>query len=297
MTGAPVPPGADTVVPWEDTARDGDALTITGEARAGRHVRPRGEDLRAGDVVLSPGEVLRPVHVGVLASLGRATVVARPRARVALLSSGDEVVAPGSPLAPGHVYDANRALLTAMCEAAGARVVASDLLRDEPDAIRAWLVDAGARADLIVTTGGASVGEHDWMRAILEEMGALRLWRIAMKPGKPVAFGAIGGARVLALPGNPGSAFTGTHAFVQPAIRIMAGRQGDPPSVRARLGAAVRTSSRTLFCRVRLDGDVAHPLPAQSSVVLSNLIPADGYAIVAPGGADEGAEVTVELFA
>jgi len=296
MTGGPIPPGADTIVPWEDTDTRGDHIAITGEVRAGQHVRPRGEDVAAGTEVVPAHTLLRAVHLGVLASLGRTSARAHRRPRVSLLSSGDEVVEPGSPLRHGQVYDANRVLLRAMCTAAGASVSTADLLPDDPEALRAWLHDQAARADLIVSTGGASVGEHDWMRALLEEEGGLRLWRVAMKPGKPIAFARVDGTPVLGLPGNPGSAFTGTHAFVQPAIRIMAGREPDPPRVPARLGAAVRNGGRLLFCRVRLVGDVAHPLPAQSSVVLSNLIPADGYALVAPGGMDSGAEVTVELF-
>ena len=163
--------------------------------------------------------------------------------------------------------------------------------------IAAWLRQVARHADLIVTTGGASVGEHDWIRAILEAEGDLSLWRIAIKPGKPVAFGRFEGTPVLGLPGNPGSAFVGMHVFVARAIRAMAARPVDPPSVRAHLAAAVKGSpSRTLFCRVRLEGETAVPLPAQSSVVLSNLIPADGFAIVPPGGLPEGADVTVEMI-
>ncbi|MGZ4120426.1 MAG: molybdopterin molybdotransferase MoeA [Actinomycetota bacterium] len=295
MTGAPLPPGADAVVPWEDTERRDGEVAVLVKIPPGKHVRPAGEDLRAGSVVIEAGSELRPIHIGVLASLGLAKVLVIRRPRVAILSTGDELAAPGEALKPGHVYDSNRALLAAMCARAGADVVASALIGDEPDAIAAWLRDAARTADLIVTTGGASVGEHDWIRAILESEGDLALWRIAIKPGKPVAFGRIDGTPVLGLPGNPGSAFVGMHVFVARAIRTMAGRAVEPSSVRARLGAAVKGSpSRTMFCRVRLDGDIAVPLPAQSSVVLSNIIPADGFAIVPPGGLPDGAEVTVE---
>jgi molybdopterin molybdotransferase len=297
MTGAPVPEGADTVVPWEDTERDGDSVTIKVAFSAGRHVRPRAEDVRAGDQIIAWGVPLGPVHLGVLASIGRTRVRAHPAARVAILSTGDELAAPGAELAPGQVYDANRAVLRAMCERAGARVVADALIADDPDAIAGWLRDAASAADLIITTGGASVGEHDWIRAILEQHGELQLWRIAIKPGKPVAFGAIGGTRVLGLPGNPGSAFVGAHVFVQPSIRALGGRTPAAPAVTKRLASAVKGSpSRTQFTRVRIDGELAVPLPAQSSVVLSNLLGVDGFAIVEAGGAPEGAEVTVELL-
>ena len=195
------------------------------------------------------------------------------------------------------MYDANRTLLSAACARAGAQVEATALIGDEPDLIAAWLRQVARHADLIVTTGGASVGEHDWIRSILEAEGDLSLWRVAIKPGKPIAFGRFAGTPVFGLPGNPGSAFVGMHVFVARAIRAMAARPVEPQSVRARLASAVKgSSSRTLFARVRLDGDVATPLPAQSSVVLSNIIPADGLAIVPPGGLPEGAEVTVEMI-
>jgi len=213
-----------------------------------------------------------------------------------VLSTGDELAIPGDALKPGQVYDSNRTLLASMSARAGADVDTTALIGDEPDVIAAWLRQVARHADLIVTTGGASVGEHDWIRAILEAEGDLTLWRIAIKPGKPVAFGRIEGTPVLGLPGNPGSAFVGMHVFVARAIRTMAARMVDPRSVRARLGEAVKGSpSRTLFCRVKLEGEIAMPLPAQSSVVLSNLIPTEGFAIVPPGGLPEGADVTVEL--
>ena len=297
MTGAPLPPGADAVVPWEDTDRRDGEVVVLRETTPGKHVRPAGEDLKAGDEVIARGTELRPIHLGVIASLGLTEVRARPRPRVAVLSTGDELASPGEALKPGQVYDANRTLLAAMCAKTGADVDASALIGDEPDVIAAWLRQVARHVDLVVTTGGASVGEHDWIRAILEAEGDLTLWRIAIKPGKPVAFGRIEGTPVLGLPGNPGSAFVGMHVFVARAIRTLAARAAEPPSVRARLISAVKGSpSRTLFCRVQLEGDLAKPLPAQSSVVLSNLIPTEGFAIVPPGGLPEGADVTVELI-
>jgi molybdopterin molybdotransferase len=297
MTGAPLPPGADAVVPWEDTERRGGDVAVFVRVAPGKHVRPAGEDVRAGDEVVAAWTELRPIHLGVIASIGLTEVRAQRRPRVAILSTGDELTPTGDELRPGRVHDSNRTLLAAMCETAGAELDSSALIGDDPDVITTWLHQVTRHADLIVTTGGASVGEHDWIRAILEAEGDLALWRIAIKPGKPVAFGRIDGTPVLGLPGNPGSAFVGMHVFVARAIRAMAGRPVDPPSVRARLGAAVKGSpSRTMFCRVRLDDEIAVPLPAQSSVVLSNLIPAQGFAIVPPGGLPEGADVLVELI-
>jgi len=297
MTGAPLPPGADAVVPWEDTVRGDGEVEVLIRSSVGKHVRPAGEDLRAGDQVVASGTVLRPVHLGVIASLGWNAISVHPKPRVGVLSTGDELARAGDVLKPGQVYDANRTLLAAMAERAGAEVVTSGLIGDDPDAIAAWLRDAARASDLIVTSGGASVGEHDWIRVILEKEGALNLWRIAIKPGKPIAFGSIDGTPVLGLPGNPGSAFVGMHVFVARAIRTMAALPVEPPSTTARLATAVTGSqSRTLFCRVKLEGATAVPLPAQSSVVLSNVVPADGFAIISPGGLAEGAEVTVEII-
>jgi molybdopterin molybdotransferase len=297
MTGAPIPPGADTVVPWEDTeARDGAVAVLTSMPR-GKHVRPKGEDVRAGREIIPAGTFLRPVHLGVIASIGRTRVEAIPRPRVAVLSTGDELVAPGGELRPGALFDANATLIAAMCEAVGATVTLTGLVGDEPNDVAEWLEGAAGMADLIVTSGGASVGEHDWLRDVLERHGALSLWRVAIKPGKPVAFGRVEGRPVLALPGNPGSAFVGVHVFVAAAIRKLAGRDPKPHAVRALLSEDVKGSpSRTLFCRVRLAGNKALPLPAQSSVVLSNIIPTEGFAIVPPGGLPAGAEVRVELL-
>jgi len=298
MTGAPIPPGADAVVPWEDTEALDDAVAVLARIARGKHVRPRGEDVRAGREVVATATVLQPVHLGVIASVGRTHVRAFLRPRVAVLSTGDELVAPGGTLQPGQVFDANAILIASMCEAAGATVTLSGLVGDDPREVAEWLDGAAGMADLLVTSGGASVGEHDWLRDVLSRYGELSLWRVAIKPGKPVAFGRVQGRPVIALPGNPGSAFVGVHVFVAAAIRTLAGRDPSPRAVRALLSEDVRGSpSRTLFCRVRLAGNKALPLPAQSSVVLSNIISTEGFAIVPPGGLPAGAEVRVELLA
>jgi molybdopterin molybdotransferase len=261
-------------------------------------VRPAGEDVHAGDTVITSGTRLTAVHLGVLASLGRDGVSCVPRPRVAILSTGDELATPGEPLRPGQVYDANSYVIAGLLRAAGAAVGATATIADDPSEISAWLKRAAAEHSLIVTSGGASVGEHDWLRDVLQREGELRMWRVAIKPGKPIAFGSIGGTPVFSLPGNPGSAFVGMHVFVAPFVRALAGRDPAPRSFTKRLSRAVRGSeSRTLFCRVRVDGDHVVPLPAQSSVVLSNLLPTEAFAIVPPGGLPEGAEVRVEPLA
>ncbi len=295
MTGAPIPDGADAVVPWEDTTAGEGIVHVLTAIPADKHVRPRGEDVAAGTEIVPHGTLLGPVHLGVLASLGRTDVLATPRPRVAVLSTGDELVSPGTPLKPGQIYESNAVLLSSLLRNGGASVGDVTMIGDDPEEIAAWLKRAASEHELVVTTGGASVGEHDWLRDVLTREGELKMWRVAIKPGKPVAFGSVGGTPVVALPGNPGSAFVGMHVFVMAAVRLMAARDPEPRHFTARLARAVKGSpSRTLFCRVRVEGDTVVPLPAQSSVVLSNLIPTEAFAIVPPGGLPEDAEVRVE---
>jgi len=297
MTGAPVPPGSDAVVPWEDTEPRPDGVAVLTPVPPRKNVRPRGEDVRSGREVVAAGAVLGPAHLGVIASVGRTHVTAIPRPRVAVLSTGDEIVAPGGTLQPGQVFDANATMIAAMCEQLGASITLIGMTNDDPLRVADWLDGAAGMADLIVTSGGASVGEHDWLRDVLSRYGELSLWRVAIKPGKPIAFGRVQDRPVIALPGNPGSAFVGVHVFVAAVIRKLAGRDPAAPATRALLSEDVKGSpSRTLFLRVRLAGTKAMPMPAQSSVVLSNLIPTEGFAIVPPGGLPAGAEVRVELL-
>ncbi|MDP8976023.1 MAG: molybdopterin molybdotransferase MoeA [Actinomycetota bacterium] len=299
MTGAPVPPGADAVVPWEDIAPGPgeDAVAVLTEVPPAAHVRPRGEDMAAGQVVMEVGEVLGPVHLGVLASLGRTHVRARVP-RVAVLSTGSELVPPGQPLGEARIYNSNATLLSALSRAAGATVTATGMVDDDPRRVADWLNVAANQADLVVTSGGASVGEHDWLREVLCSEGELRLWRVAMKPGKPVAFGRIGGVPVLALPGNPGSALACAHAFVMPAIRALEGSDPEPAWLPAELADDVAGQpNRTLLCPVKLQAgggvDRAFPLAVLSGA-LSHLLGFDGFAIVPPGGLPAGAPVRVE---
>jgi len=300
MTGAPVPAGSDAVVPWEDTSPGPNAVAVHTQLSPGAHVRPRGEDMAAGQVVMEAGETLGPVHLGVLASLGRTHVQARVP-KVAVLSTGSELVPPGEVLAEAQIYNSNATLLSALCRAAGATVAATGMVGDDPDVVAAWVNGAAAGADLVVTSGGASVGEHDWLREVLSNEGELTMWRVAMKPGKPVAFGRVGGAPVLALPGNPGSALACAHAFVGPAIRVLGGGDPEPEWLPAQLAEDVAGQpNRTLLCPVRMQaGDGvgrAVPLPVLSGA-LSHLLGFDGFAIIPPGGLPAGTTVRVERVA
>lgn len=295
-TGGPIPAGADTVVPWELTERRGADVAILRAIPRGTYVRPAGEDVPRGSTVIRRGETLASVHLGVLASIGFPEVSVHPHPRVAILSTGSELARPGTTLPAGAVFDANRTLLSGMARSLGAEVVATGTVSDDPDAVATWL-RRHATADLVVTSGGMSVGERDWVRPVLEAEGDVVFWRVAVKPGKPVAVARFGPALVLAVPGNPGSAFACMHAFGGRILRRMLGRPAEPRFGMVPLGAdAPASPARTTLTRAQLRDGAAWPLPAQSSVVLSNLVPADGFALVPPGGLPAGATVRFEPF-
>jgi len=227
MTGAPMPEGADTVVRVEDTDNGDEVVTITAPAETGISVRQAGEDLRRGTTALEKGTVLRPAEIGLLASLGvpRPTVIARPR--VAVLSTGDEVVDVTEAPGPGKIRDANRYSVGAAIWAASCGPWLRPIVRDTPDALRAALRDA-MDADAIVTSGGVSVGDHDWVKPVVSELGRIDVWAIAIRPGRPLAFGELRGdgraIPIFGLPGNPVSALLTFELFVRPALLKMSGR-------------------------------------------------------------------------
>jgi molybdopterin molybdotransferase len=286
FTGSEIPEGADSVVMQENTGLEGGELVVRTAVSEGQNIRRRGQDLARGDLALAAGTRIRPQEMGLLASIGHADIVVRPRLKVAVLNTGDELVAPGLPLGPGQIYNSNRFLLTGLLAEAGCEMVISDTLRDDRSTTQQALQQAAEKADLIITSGGVSVGEEDHVRAAMEDMGSLSLWKLAIKPGKPVAFGRINGTPVLGLPGNPGSVLVTFLMVGMPLIKRLQGRpdaalNGD----RVAVGFEVdQPSVRREFLRVRRDTTGDKPVlaahPNQSSGVLSSTCWAEGLAVV-----------------
>jgi molybdopterin molybdotransferase len=294
MTGAPLPPGADVVVPIEEAAEADGAVRVPDAASRGRHIRAAGHDTAAGDEVCLPG-MLTPAGIGVLASLGIDRVAVRRRPVVAVVSTGDELVLPGEPLGPGQIHDANTAAISAAVTEAGGVPLVVDRVPDEGGPIERALTDAAHRSDLIVTSGGVSVGRHDLVRDVLEERGSLDLWRVAVQPGKPLAVGTLSGTTVIGLPGNPVSALVTFELFVRPFVRALLGLAGDG-RLRVRATPEMRIPKdpkRRAFLRVTVwheDGVVrARPSGGQASSQLRAMADANALLVVPEG--QEAAEL------
>lgn len=223
MTGAPMPAGADTVYPQEIVERRGDRVLVP-PIDAGANVRSRGEDVTAGAVVVPDGTVLRPQELGVAASLGLAQLLVRQKPRVAVLSTGDEVAEPGATRKAGQIYDSNRFALRGLVEAAGGEATDHGVVPDVFDELHARLL-AAATADVVLTSGGVSVGDYDLVKAVLQEAGGIDFWQVAMQPGRPIAVGRIGSALFFGLPGNPVACMLTFHLFVRPTLWKLLGRR------------------------------------------------------------------------
>jgi molybdopterin molybdotransferase len=297
-TGAPVPEGTGAVVPVERSEEADGRVRVPAPAD-GANVRHRGEDVAAGDRVVAAGTELSAAALGVLASVGLATVRCALRPRVALIATGDELAEPGEALGPGEIYASNAVALAALVEQFGGVAIASDPVRDDAAATRAAIEQALAAADVVCVTGGVSVGPHDHVKAAFAAAGVEeRFWRVALQPGKPTWFGATGdGTLAFGLPGNPVSALVTFHLFARLALRALQGADPAPARAEAILDVAVpRRAEREQAIRVRLrhaaDGLHAEPTGNQQSHRLTSMLGADGLALI---GVGEGSVAAGEL--
>jgi molybdopterin molybdotransferase len=288
-TGGVVPEGADSVIPIEYVVQHDNTIEAGEAIRPGSNVRPQGGDVAAGDIIVGAGARLGPAQVGALAAAGVATVACTRRPRVAILATGSELAAPGAALAPGQIYESNGLMLAASLATVGADLDALPVVADDESAHRAAL-ERGLAADVLVTSGGVSVGPHDLVRAIEAELGVEEVfWRVAIKPGRPVSFGVRGETLVFGLPGNPVSSLVGCELFVKPALRALQGERDPLPRVESGLLAAPlqRNDARDEFVRARshLDqnGVSLEPLSGQESHMIARAAAADALVHVPRG--------------
>jgi molybdopterin molybdotransferase len=307
MTGAPMPANTDTVVIQEQVTRDGDTAILQGGQETGQNVRQAGEDIGAGDVALRAGTRLMPAELGMLASLGVSEASVYRRPRVAFFSTGDELRSVGEPLDTGEIYDSNRYTLYGMLTRLGVDVVDMGVVRDERDTVEQAFAEAASVADAIVTSGGVSVGDADYVTETLQQKGSVGFWKVAIQPGRPFTFGRMGDALFFGLPGNPIAVMVTFYQFVRPALQALAGipDPAPPPGIPAVAAAPLRKKpGRREFQRGVLSRDsegrlLVRRTDHQGSGVLSSMSIANCF-IVLPeesGPVAEGDEVTVQPFA
>jgi len=307
MTGAPMPHGADAVVPVEDTDADTTRVRVDRAAAAGAYVRRRGSDAHAGDLVVEAGTVLTPRHISALAAAGHGRVPVHPRPRVVVLATGSELQPPGTDLGDAMIFDANSFGLAASAREAGAIAYRVGIVPDDPRQLLDLLEDQLVRADMVVTSGGVSVGAHDVVKEVLSRLGTVEFREVAMQPGKPQGFGTIGNdaTPIFTLPGNPVSAFVSFEVFVRPAIRRL---QGMPTDDRTRVAAVAATSwrspdGRRQYTRVHYeppaDGQplgTVTPVGGQASHQVSDLAGANALVVVPESATEVPAGAQVETI-
>ena len=305
MTGAVLPAGADTVVMQEVVRVAGDRVTVPPGQKAAQNVRYAGEDLKAGVPVLRPGAPLRPAELGLIASLGMGEVSVRRRLRVALFATGDELASIGEPLREGEVYDSNRYTLHGMLARLGVEIDDLGVVRDDPALLEAAFRRAAQSADVVITTGGVSVGEADFVKPLTAKLGEVLFWKIAMRPGRPMAFGRIGNAMLFGLPGNPVAVMVTFYEFVRDALLFLSGRTDDfaLPLLSAIAAAPIRkVPGRTEYQRGIVHGDAGiwkvRITGQQGSGVLRSMSEANCFVVLehARGRVEAGEPVQVQLF-
>lgn len=288
-TGAPLPPGADTVVMKENTRVENDRVIVMAGTKPGANVRPAGEDYRGGEIALRAGSRLGPAQLGVLASFGMAQVQVARRPRAVLLTTGDELVAPGDSLGFAQIHDSNRYSLGGLFESLGVDLIRHERVRDDPATLRDALQRGGAEADIVVSSGGVSAGEADFLPRLIADIGKIHFWKVRVKPGMPFLFGQIGDAMTFALPGNPVSGFAICMTLVKPALDALSGTPPHGFALRARLrGAIDKRHPRAEFLRARLDCDAQAVLWAtahakQGSGMLRGLAESDALILLPEG--------------
>ncbi len=303
MTGAPIPPGCDTVVPIEETEINGNDIRITGDIKVGSHIRKRGSDVRSGVRVISAGSVLRPQEIAMLASCGMTSVRVFRKPKIGVLATGDELLQPGEPLSPAKIINSNSSGIAAQILDAGGEPVMLGIAHDDEDATRKAILE-GLEADILITTGGVSVGDRDRVRETIAALGGeIKFWKVNMKPGKPVAFAVLRGKPVFALPGNPVAAMVSFEMFVRPAILRMTGHTRIfRPVVPAELIEPIKNKGdRPHLIRLSVDMRdgryIASSTGSQCSARLSSLTEGTGLTTIAPGTSlSPGDNIAVALF-
>lgn len=305
MTGAKLPEQCDTVIMQENACVDASNITFSSKARLGQNVRNLGEEFTQGQLVFSKGTRITPRHIALLASLGFKTVSVFRKLTVAIFSTGDELVALGKPLADGQIYDSNRFALIAMLEKLGVQILDYGVLKDDPALIRDTFIKADIEADVIISSGGVSVGEADYTRDIIEELGDIAFWKLAIKPGKPVAFGHFDNSTFFGLPGNPVSAMVTFYQLAKPALLALSGGVVEPP---LKMVAKLTHNLKKSAGRMDFQRGIATHLPdgsievsstgMQSSSMMGSMCMANCFIVLGQeqGNVTAGENVTIELF-